>query len=103
MDLANDETLNHLADAIARRLLAEQTRLIDRDELARRVGLCRRTTFQLVARGHLPAGYLIGGVRRWDWGEVKKYLATRPIRRRKGRGGFQQRSTGVNESANQSV
>jgi hypothetical protein len=37
----------------------------------------------------LPAGYLIGGVRRWEWGEVRRYLAAHAKRKpRRGRGRY---------------
>jgi hypothetical protein len=37
----------------------------------------------------LPPGYLIGGVRRWDWSQVMRFLASRARHRpRSGRGRY---------------
>jgi hypothetical protein len=47
----------------------------------------------------LPEGYLIGGCRRWDWSEVRKFLQARSGRRpRKGRGRYRREAAGVNSA-----
>lgn len=84
-------TLDQLADAVVERLAvrvrAEADRLIDLKELADRLGLSTRGVTGLVARGELPEGYLIGGVRRWNWEGVERHLTAQQGRvRRKGRG-----------------
>jgi predicted DNA-binding transcriptional regulator AlpA len=83
--------LNVIADAVAARvaelLRVNAERLIDLDELAARIGVSRRGASGLVARGELPSGYLIGGVRRWNWRELERWLSARQGRqRRHGRG-----------------
>jgi predicted DNA-binding transcriptional regulator AlpA len=85
--------LQQLVDAIVARLLEQlrlhQDRLINLEELAARVGVSKRGAAGLVARGELPKGYLIGGVRRWSWKEVERFLAARQGRRpRRGRGRY---------------
>jgi hypothetical protein len=83
--------LDALADALvarlAGRLHAGQHRLLNRSQLAERLGISERGVTSLTRRGELPVGYLIGGVRRWRWEDVLKYLAGRKNRRpRRGRG-----------------
>jgi hypothetical protein len=74
---------------LAERLRTESERLLDRPALAERLGISERAVSAMAARGDIPAGYLIGGVRRWDWTAVKKYLEARSSRRpRKGRGRY---------------
>jgi excisionase family DNA binding protein len=76
-----------IADRLAEKLRTESTHLLDRRELANRLRISERTVSALTQRNELPAGYLFGGVRRWDWSEVLRYLASRPkVRRRRGRG-----------------
>jgi predicted DNA-binding transcriptional regulator AlpA len=71
---------------------AEAERLLDRKELAARLGIGERTVGDLVARDELPPGYLIGGVRRWAWAEVVKHLNVyKGHRHRKGRGRYDRR------------
>jgi hypothetical protein len=78
-----------VAEQLAPLLRADIERLIDLDELARRIGVSPRGASGLVARNELPAGCLIGGVRRWDWDEVKRFLGAHQSRqRRRGRGRY---------------
>jgi predicted DNA-binding transcriptional regulator AlpA len=78
---------DHLAPRLAERLYAEGQRLLDRPALAARLGVSERGVTGLVGRGELPGGFLIGGVRRWDWAEVRHFLTARAKRKpRKGRG-----------------
>jgi hypothetical protein len=78
-----------LAPKIAKHLHGDVGKLIDLDELAGRIGVSRRGAGGLVARGELPPGFLIGGVRRWDWPDVLKHLSARQGRcRRRGRGRY---------------
>jgi hypothetical protein len=81
--------VERLADVVLARLGAAHDRLLDRRELAERLGMSERGVSGLVARGELPDGYLCGGLRRWDWGQVLKFLESRADRRpRKGRGRY---------------
>jgi hypothetical protein len=86
----DDLDLNRLAEAIADKLAqraGDLHRLLDRPELARRLGVSERGVTGLANRGELPPGYLIGGVRRWSWPEVLRFLEARSGRRpRRGRG-----------------
>jgi predicted DNA-binding transcriptional regulator AlpA len=79
------DNLEALAEAIAARLTerlrADAERLLDLPQLAERLRLSPRGVTGLVAKHELPEGLLIGGVRRWDWGDVRKYLAARQERR----------------------
>jgi predicted DNA-binding transcriptional regulator AlpA len=85
LDLAS--LVDQIVQQLAERMRLDTDRLIDLEELAARVGVSRRGASGLVARGELPPGNLIGGVRRWDWSEVRKFLATRQGRKtRRGRG-----------------
>src|SRR5262249_4578985 len=82
---------NELAEAVAARLAVhlrqDDKRLLDAKSLAERLGISRRGLSGLTARGELPPGYLVGGVRRWEWGEVLRFLSARSDRRpRAGRG-----------------
>jgi predicted DNA-binding transcriptional regulator AlpA len=85
-----DADLDALADRIADRLaqrLGTADRLISRPELAKRLGVSERGVTGLASRGELPPGFLIGGVRRWSWAQVVRYLESRSGRRRqRGRG-----------------
>jgi predicted DNA-binding transcriptional regulator AlpA len=93
--------LNTLAEAVAaklaERLRAEQDRLLDRAQLAERLGVSERTVSTLVARGELPGPLLhTSGISRWGWSEVECYLASRRQRTlRKGRGRYNRNSEGV--------
>jgi excisionase family DNA binding protein len=80
-----------LAEAIAKRLAehlhADRDRLLDRKQLAERLGLGERTISALVARKELPEPIRLGGSVRWDWTEVLRFLAARKQRKpRRGRG-----------------
>jgi hypothetical protein len=79
-----DALVARLADAVATRLRAEGERLLDRSALAERLGICERSIGAMAARGDLPPGYLIGGIRRWDWAAVLRHLESRSGRRRRG-------------------
>ena len=79
-----DIDLDALAESIAVRILHrlrdEEDRLLDLPELAARLDLSPRGVRGLVARKELPPGYLIGGIRRWSWPAVLKYLESRQQR-----------------------
>jgi hypothetical protein len=84
-----DLIADRLAPRLAELLNREARRLIDRNELAERLAISPRGVTALVSRGELPRGHLIGGVRRWDWAQVLKYLAGRRERQpRCGRGRY---------------
>jgi hypothetical protein len=80
--------LDALADRIAARMRADGDRLLDLDALADRLLLSPRGVRGLIARGELPQGFLIGGVRRWAWDAVRQHLNAqqqrRPRHRRRG-------------------
>jgi predicted DNA-binding transcriptional regulator AlpA len=87
-------TLDAIADALAGRLAehfhAKDTRLLDRGQLATRLGVGERTIGALVARQELPEPLRLGGCVRWDWGEVLRFLADRRQRKpRRGRGRYE--------------
>jgi predicted DNA-binding transcriptional regulator AlpA len=86
----SEQDLASLADAIVARLvtqLHEERCLLDRSTLAARLGISERGVSALSSRGELPRGFLIGGVRRWDWDDVRQFLKSRENRtRRRGRG-----------------
>jgi hypothetical protein len=80
-----------LAEELAPLLRPGAEPLLDRPALARRVGVGERTVSVLVARGELPPPLLhTGGVARWSWPQVVKYLESRQGRRtpRRGRGRY---------------
>ena len=84
-----DRLAERVADLLVVKMRLEAERLINLKELAKRVGLSRRGASGMVARNELPPGVLIGGCRRWDWEQVKTWLAGRAGRRpRRGRGRF---------------
>jgi excisionase family DNA binding protein len=56
------------------------------EELARRLELKPMTIRRLASRGDLPAGMLVGSVRRWDWSEVCAFLKARQGLRPRHRG-----------------
>ena len=92
--------LDALVDAIAARLApllrGDPERLLDRPALAERIGVCARSIGPMVARGELPPPLLhTGGVVRWEWGQVLKYLEARQGRpRRSGRGRYRRAPAG---------
>jgi hypothetical protein len=62
---------------------------VDGAELARRLNLSPRSIPALAQRGELPAGILVGGVRRWVFGDVVNFLQARQgLRPNKGRGHY---------------
>jgi predicted DNA-binding transcriptional regulator AlpA len=62
-------------------------RLLNRRELAERLGLAERSISSMVNAGELPKPYRLGGVVRWSWREVEKYLrASQNQKPRRGRG-----------------
>jgi hypothetical protein len=78
-----------LAPLVSERLRADGEALLKEHQLAERLQLSDRGVRGLVARGELPPGFLVGGVRRWDWAEVVKHLHARGGRRpRRGRGRY---------------
>ena len=85
-----EKDLDTLAELIAGKLakhLGKEDRLLSRPELATRLGVSERGLTGLVSRGELPAGFLIGGLRRWHWAQVVRFLESRSGRRpRRGRG-----------------
>jgi hypothetical protein len=88
-DEALDRLADRIAERVAERLRTDQDRLLDLRQLAERLQLSPRGVTGLVARGELPPGDLIGGVRRWAWDEVRKFRAVRRERKpRKGRGRY---------------
>jgi predicted DNA-binding transcriptional regulator AlpA len=85
--------VEQLAAALARHLAArlpDPERLLDRPQLAERLGVSERTVGALVARKELPEPLLhTGGIARWSWPEVERYLAARRERTlRRGRGRY---------------
>jgi hypothetical protein len=88
------QELSLLADCIverlAGRLRAQQERLLDRAEVAERLGVCERTVSAMVERQELPPPLLhTSGVARWEWQQVLKFLEKRSGRSlRRGRGRY---------------
>jgi predicted DNA-binding transcriptional regulator AlpA len=85
-----------VAEAIARRLVfllrVEERALLDRRQLATRLGIAVRTVNGLVARKELPPPLRVGGCVRWNWAEVIEFLAGRRQHRpRRGRGRYDRR------------
>jgi predicted DNA-binding transcriptional regulator AlpA len=69
--------------------------LLDRGQLAGRLGIAERTVGALVARQELPQPLRMGGSVRWDWDEVLRFLsARRPRRPRRGRGVYDRHPKG---------
>jgi predicted DNA-binding transcriptional regulator AlpA len=88
--------LEALAESIARhlavRLRGDDRQLLDRRQLAGRLGVAERTVGALVARGELPPPVRLGGCSRWVWAEVMQFLAaSRQHRPRRGRGRYDRR------------
>lgn len=79
------DALENLARLVAQFLGEERNRLIDRAELARRLGVSERTLRRGLDRKEIPPPRQIGDSDRWDWEEVKRGL---PVR---GRGKVRQR------------
>jgi hypothetical protein len=79
-----------LAPLVAQRLRADAEQLLDRPALADRLGVGDRTVGSLVAKGELPPPLLhTGGIARWSWPAVVKYLEGRQGKqRRHGRGRY---------------
>jgi hypothetical protein len=77
-----------LVPALAQRLSADADQLLDRPALAGRLGVGQRTVGAMVARQELPPPLLCtGGVSRWSWPQVVKFLESRQGKqRRRGRG-----------------
>ncbi len=95
--------LDALAAAVAKHVAAElrteAEKLLDLPALAARLALSERGVRGLVQRDELPQGYLIGGVRRWSWAHVEKFLDARADRkpRRKRRGQYDRAAVGAAE------
>jgi hypothetical protein len=78
-----------LAESNPRPPYAGGVEFVDVTELARRLDLSPRTIPVLAQRGELPAGIMVGGVRRWVFGDVVNFLQSRQgLRQSKGRGGY---------------
>lgn len=87
-----DELVERLSAAVAARLRADAEKLLDRRELAVRLGLSERSISALVSRHELPEPHRLGGTVRWSWPTVERYLAARAGKRpRRGRGIRRQR------------
>jgi predicted DNA-binding transcriptional regulator AlpA len=88
----DDTALDLLAEKVTSKLgewlRLHPERLLSIDELAERVGLSERGVRGLVKRHELPEGFEIGGVRRWDWDTVKKFLEGNKRKHRKRRGQY---------------
>lgn len=79
-----DALASALADRLVARLHAEKDRLLDRHELATRLGMSERAVGSMASRGEIPPGFLIGGLRRWNWNAVLHHLESRTCRRPRG-------------------
>jgi predicted DNA-binding transcriptional regulator AlpA len=76
-----------VADRVAQRLHADADRLLDRAALAERLSVAERTISGMVSRGELPGPLLhTGGIARWRWEDVLKWLASQTGKVRRGRG-----------------
>jgi predicted DNA-binding transcriptional regulator AlpA len=88
----DDTALDRLAEKVTSKLgewlRLHRERLLNIDELAGRVGLSERGVRGLIKRNELPEGFEIGGVRRWDWDTVKKFLEGSKRKHRKRRGPY---------------
>jgi hypothetical protein len=85
--LALDALAERIAAKLADHLGGDRSRLLGRSELAARLGISQRGLTGLVSRGELPPGYLIGGVRRWDWNDILRFFRGRKKGKpRRGRG-----------------
>jgi predicted DNA-binding transcriptional regulator AlpA len=83
-----------LAVKIAERLHLDAERLLDRTELAERLGIGGRTVSSMVAKQQLPPPLICtGGISRWSWQQVQKYLESRQGRQRRGGRGRYSRQT----------
>jgi predicted DNA-binding transcriptional regulator AlpA len=87
-DIDVDALAAAIAERVAERLHADADRLLDRGELAARLGVAQRTIASMVGRHELPAPILCtGGVTRWRWNDVLAWLSSRADRQvRRGRG-----------------
>ena len=89
--------LDALAAAVAAKLVPllrpDPDRLLDRTALAKRLGVRGRTVGAMVQKNQLPPPLLCtGGVSRWSWDGVLKFLEARGGRKpRKGRGRYTRR------------
>lgn len=83
-----DEIARRVAEHLAPLLRSDPDRLLDRRELAQRLGVAERTITAMTARHELPPPLLgTAGTVRWCWAQVEKHLVSRQGRpRRKGRG-----------------
>ena len=100
--MASDIDIDKLASAIAERVVSrlhtEADRLLDRAELAQRLGVAERTVGSMVSRAQLPAPLLCtGGLARWSWSTVLAYLSNHTTKPRRGRGRWN-RNGGPHES-----
>jgi hypothetical protein len=81
--LASDHR-RQLAKVIAGRLDAKCRGPINRRELAQRISVSERAIVGFVARGVLPAGHLLGGIRRWDESPTPRPVLWPTLRRHHG-------------------
>src|SRR5262249_11837374 len=94
----DQRTIDALASAIVERLRNQEPGLLNRRQLASRLGIGTRTVSTLVARKELPEPLILGGVRRWDWAEVIAYLKVRRQRKpSRGRGIYDRTRVATNE------
>lgn len=49
-------------------------RLLDRHEVAARLGCSWRTVYRLADMGQIPPGVKLGGLRRWDSEEIDRFI-----------------------------
>jgi predicted DNA-binding transcriptional regulator AlpA len=79
-----------IAERLAPLLRADPEQLLDRPALAERLGVAERTVSGMVARRELPEPLICtGGVTRWRWADVLKYLESRRGKtKRAGRGRY---------------
>jgi predicted DNA-binding transcriptional regulator AlpA len=87
---------------VAQRLRPDAEALLDRPALAERLGVGERTVSAMVAKQQLPQPLLCtGGVSRWSWPQVLRFLEGRQGRRpRRGRGRY---GRGVGAAAEEEV
>ena len=65
--------IDRIAAAVAAKLGPARDALLDRQQLAAKLGVGERTVSAMVQRAELPKPLLhTGGVARWDWGQVLK-------------------------------
>ena len=83
-----DALVQRLTQSIVAHLRVSEDRLLNRAELADRLGVSNRSVGSMVSRQEIPPPLLhTSGIARWSWPTVLKHLAARQGRKhRKGRG-----------------